>query len=299
MIIMDILIVSNTTKNNYSCIKDIIRNNNISFGTIDTYADQIKEFEYVIAGREPYTSEILSESNLKVISRCGHGTDAIDNDYCSKNGIKVLDARGALDDTMADITIGYIIMSLRRLCSIDTMTRRDGWMPLIGNDLTGKTVGIIGLGGIGTAVAKRLQCFRTNTLFYDIDRNKHHDYEYAKFLSLDELYKRSDVITLHCDLNKGNKNMIDRNVFEKMKDGSLLINTARGGLVDTTELRFAIIRKDIHAVLDVYPEEPLNDSLLRKIKNIILGSHSACYSIEGQKKLAIKAAENMIGVLNG
>jgi phosphoglycerate dehydrogenase-like enzyme len=162
--------------------------------------------------------------------------------------------------------------------------------------LTGKTVGIIGLGGIGTAVAKRLKGFKTNTIFYDIAKNKQINYPYAKFVSRNYLLSNSDIITLHCDLNDSSRNLINKNNLDIMKDDVIIINTARGEIVDLNALIDGIkVNKVGYAALDVYPEEPLPIySNIRNSKNVLLGSHTACSSVEGQKKLAIKAINNLL-----
>lgn len=297
---MKILIVSNTTKNNYESVRDKLKNHEIYFADVKDYKTKIKDFEYVIAGREEYTSNVLEKAKkLKIISRCGHGTDAIDKSYCKRHEIKVLDARGALDDTMADVTIGYMIMALRRLKEIDAGTREEGWKTILGNDLTKKIVGIVGLGGIGTAVAKRLQCFKTKTLFYDIDRNKQHDYQYAKFVGLNELLKNSDIVTIHCNLNDSSKRMINKKTLSIMKKTSILINTARGPIVDIFHLKEALDEGKIsYAVLDVYPVEPLpKNENIREAKNVLLGSHTTCYSEEGQRNLSTTAVENLLNAI--
>jgi len=294
---MRILIVSNTTKNNYDSVKDKLERYYVEFSDRNDYIEKVPEHEYIIAGRERYTKELLEKSNrLKVISRCGHGTDAIDKKTARDKGIKVLDAREALDDTMADVTIGYMIAALRKIVEIDRGVREEGWKTILGNDLTGKTVGIIGLGGIGTAVAKRLTCFKTNTIFYDIDEEKQHGYPYAKFLERDAVFRSSDVLTLHCDLNENSKNMINEKTIPMMKDGVVLVNTARGPMIDLEALSKSLANGKIgYAVLDVYPEEPLpNDHKIRSISNVLLGAHTTCYSEEGQRKLAIKAVDNLL-----
>ncbi len=294
---MKLLIISNTTKNNYDAVKNKLKDHDVHFADTGDYQEKIKDFEYVIAGREGYSPHILENAgNLKIISRCGHGTDAINKTYCKEHGIKVLDARGALDDTMADVTIGYMIMALRKLKEIDEGTRKEGWKPILGNNLTGKTVGIIGLGGIGKAVAKRLQGFKTNTIFYDIDPAKQNDYPYANFVSRDEIFEESDIITLHCDLNSSSHHIINSVTLDAMKKKPVVINTARGNMIFLPSLKEAIDNEKIsYAVLDVYPEEPLpKEHEIRNTKNIIFGSHSTCYSVEGQRALARKAVTNLI-----
>ena len=290
------MIVSNTVKNNYGAVKDKLKNHNVEFASTDEYIEKMASYEYVVAGREKYTKEMLENTKLKVISRCGHGTDAIDKTMANKLGIKVLDARGSLDETVADITIGYMIASLRRIVDIDRDTRSEGWKIILGNDLTGKTVGIIGLGGIGTAVAKRLKGFKTKTFFYDIAPDKQIEYPYANFVSKDYLLRNSDVITLHCDLNESSRNLINKDNLDKMKDGVIVINTASGEMVYLGALVEAAKDGKVgYAALDVYPEEPLPLSAeIRNSKNVLLGAHTACSSVEGQKKLAIKAIDNLL-----
>lgn len=296
---MKILIVSDTTKKYFYVVEEELEGHDIFFANKENYTEKIKEFKYIIAGKEQYTSDILADSKIKIISRCGHGTDNIDKEFAEKMGIKVLDARGSLDDTIADITIGYMIVAMRKLVEIDRGVRKNRWSIIEGHDLTEKTVGIIGLRGIGTAVAQRLKPFRTNTIFYDIDRGKQTDYTYAKFAFLDYIYQNADIITLHCDLNKSSHNMINKKTLGYMKKGVVIINTARGDMIDLDALIDSICTGQVsYAALDVYPDEPLPvNHKIRDTKNVLLGSHSAGSSIEGQRKMVAKAVDNLLNTI--
>jgi D-3-phosphoglycerate dehydrogenase len=252
------------------------------------YIKYVPEVDYIISGREEYPSSLLLKAKKKqFISRCGHGRDNISK----LDGITVMTSKGALNTTLAEITICYILMGLRDVNQLDSDCRRGKWNPEIGNTLKGKIVGIIGYGNIGQEVAKLLTPFDCYILHYDIITNRSN-------CDLNQLLKESDIITLHCDKNETSINMINEETISKMKDGVILINTARGGIVNENDL-IKSINKFKYVVLDVFEKEPLDiRSKLMTYSNILLGIHSANATEEGWKLMAKMAIENVIDYEN-
>ena len=243
------------------------------------YKDYVPKVDYIIAGREEYTLNLLESNKDVVISRCGHGTDNI--------AIKSYDCKGALNTTIAEITIGYMIMTLRNIIQQDKTCRQGVWKPIIGNTLKDHTVGIIGYGNIGKEVAKLLKSFGCTILHYDIVKDKSN-------CRLNTLLSKSDIITLHCDKNLTSVDLIDDYAISSMKDGVILINTARGGIVNEMDL-LKNIKKFKYVVLDVFEKEPLYiNNRLRRQKNILLGCHSANATEEGWRRMTEMAIRNII-----
>jgi len=253
------------------------------YGDKNNYKQLLKDVDYVIAGEEPYTNDTIKGcSRLKLISRCGHGTDNI-----TQNTIPIRDCRGCLDTTIAELTLCYMIMGLRMVKQLDSKCHSGNWERLIGNTLYGKTVGIIGYGGIGSTLGKLLEHMGVKVLHYDIIPCRCN-------CKLDHLLGVSDIITLHCDLNPSSRHIINKNSILRMKKDIVLINTSRGPVIDTGDLliyhrRFRCI------VLDVFEEEPLpTDSGLFGCGNIVFGVHSASNSMEGLEYMAKRSLANIV-----
>lgn len=275
-----VVVVSEVFKNNIDDINtdgfDIILSNK------NTYKTDIVDADYIIAGMEEYNRDTLEKcKNLKMISRCAHGTDNIE-----KGIIPIMNAKGSLDITVAEITIGYILCALRDIMKINEMGKDDTWQRIIGNTLSGKTIGIIGYGGIGRKVSILLESFDVSILHYDIIKNRSN-------VTLDNLLKSSDIITLHCDLNTSSYHMINKESIEKMKDDIILINTSRGKVIKEEDL-INYIDKFKYIVLDVFEEEPPIDNLLLDCHNVIVGMHTASCTEEGLYNMASKAMRNIV-----
>lgn len=246
--------------------------------------------------------------NLKTISNYAVGYDNIDVDTATKKGIMVTNTPGILTDTTADLAFGLLIAISRRIAEGDRFVRDGKWVHawgpkmFIGRDVHGKTLGIIGLGRIGTTVAKRAKGFDMRVLYYDkyrdSEKEKEMDIEYTQ---LENLIKKSDFITLHVPLTDETRHLIGSNEFKKMKKSAYLINTSRGPVIDQEALHQALINKDIAgAALDVFKEEPINpDSPLLKLDNIILTPHIGSASVETRKEMSDTAVKNVIAAIKG
>ena len=250
---------------------------------------------------------ILAGKELRVISTHAVGYNNIDLHAAKEKGIVVTNTPGVLTETTAETAFALMIACARRICESDRWLRTNtfrGWTPtmFLGMDLHKKTLGIIGLGRIGRAVAKRARFgFEMNIIYNDNARDAAFEEEYsAAFASLEDLLRRSDFVSLHTPLNPSTHHLIGAHEFSLMKPTACLINTARGPVVDERALIAALQEKTIFAAgLDVYEEEPFIPQELLALENAVLLPHIGSASIETRSKMSLMAAENIIAVLEG
>lgn len=256
----------------------------------------IKGYEVlVVRSATKVTKEIIESADvLKVIGRAGVGLDNIDLNTAKRKGITVLNTPEATAISVAELTIGLIFASLRGIAFQDRSIRSGTWAKKSkGSELFGKTVGIIGLGRIGTEVAKRLNAFGAQIVAYDPFVK---DSQYARLVPLEELLITSDIITLHLPLNENTKNFINSNRISMMKDGVIMINTSRGGILNEESLIQGLKTGKIKACgLDVYETEPLppNHPLLN-FDQVVLTSHIGAQTVEGQIRAAVDLAQKIV-----
>ena len=251
---------------------------------------------------DPIPATVINQAPLlKVISNMAVGTDNIDVKTCTSRGIPVGHTPGVLTDGTADLTLA-LLLSVSRQLAQSNQDARDGkwssWEPTgwLGRDLKDATVGIVGLGKIGSAVAKRLKPFGCNLIF--TNRSLLPDQEIklnARQVVLDELLTTSDFICLHVPLTKETKGMIDKAAFAKMKRNAILINAARGPVVDTDALYEALESNRILAAgLDVTDPEPLpSDHLLYQLSNCFITPHIGSATVNTRKVMAGIAIRNL------
>ncbi len=248
------------------------------------------------------TKEVLKAAKrLKVIVVHGVGVDHIDLEAAKELGIKLINTPEALTNAVAEFTVGMIFSLIKRIPQADKAVRRGEWhrkfSDLIGIDLAGKTVGIIGLGRIGSAVARMLKPFNARLIYYSPRRKYDLEEELGiEFKPLHELLRESDLISIHATLTKETYHMISYEEFELMKDGIYIINTARGAIIDEeafiAHLKAGKIRG---AALDVFEIEPLpEDSPLLDFENLILAPHLAASSIDALRKMAVEVAKRTL-----
>ncbi len=246
--------------------------------------------------------------NLKVISTYSVGFDHIDIDAATKRGIYVTHTPGVLTDAVAEFTVGLLLAITRRIVEADAVVKNGKWDKpwnpyfLTGPELKGKTLGIIGLGRIGRAVAKKVKGFEMKVIYYDVYRNEKAEKELGvEYVDLETLLKTSDFVSLHVPLLKETYHMIGEKELKLMKPTAYLINTARGAVVDTDALVKALKEGWIAgAALDVFEQEPLPpDHPLTKLDNVILAPHIASATIEARQRMAELAANNLVAVLKG
>lgn len=249
---------------------------------------------------------INSEPKLKMISSYAVGYNNIDIKAATKRGIPVSNTPGVLTDATSDMAWALLFSVARRIVEADKFTRAGkfkGWGPMLmhGQDVTNKTLGVVGAGRIGTAFALKSKGFNMNVLYVDEKKNETLEKEVnAKKVTFDELIKKSDFISLHVPLIPSTHHLIGEKELEMMKKNAVLINTSRGPVVDEQALVFALKEKQIFgAGLDVYEHEPEITEELKKLDNVIIQPHSASATIETRTKMAVMAAENMVAGLKG
>jgi D-3-phosphoglycerate dehydrogenase len=248
------------------------------------------------------TPEIIDAAqNLKVIARAGSGLDNVDRAAATKKGIVVMNTPGGNTITTAEHTIALIV-SLARLIPQATMSMKSGkWekKKFMGVELFNKTLGIIGIGNIGSQVAQRMQGFDMNVIAFDpfLSEDKAKTMGVGK-VDLEELFTRSDFITIHTPLTNETKNLINKNTIKKMKPGVRIINCARGGIVSEKDLYEALVEgKVAGAALDVLEKEPPQDNPLVALDNVITTPHLGASTREAQENVAIAVAEQVVDYL--
>ncbi|MDQ6722152.1 MAG: 2-hydroxyacid dehydrogenase [Candidatus Dormibacteraeota bacterium] len=241
----------------------------------------------------------------KLIQQAAVGFDTIDHRAAAELGIPVANAAGYNKEAVADWTVMAMLALVRNSFWGDRQLRAGRWGPddrmrneMIGRDLGAMTVGIIGLGNVGSAVARRLGAFGSRIVFTDVDRK---ELAGAEQVDLETLLRRSDVICVHTPLDVDTKALIDAQALARMKPGSFLVNAARGPIVDEQALVEALETRHLAgAALDVFEIEPLPpDSPLRALENVVLAPHVGGATIEADARLDEMVGENLLRVLDG
>jgi len=257
----------------------------------------------VIASMDKFTAEVIGSpaaANLKLISRWGVGYDAIDIAAATRHGIIVAYTPGMLNETVADCAFALLLTLARRIHLGHMGMIQGEWNPAWGNDVFGKTLGVLGCGRIGQAVARRASGFNMRLLGYDVAPQEQARKLGIEFVSLDELLAQSDFVSLHSALTPENRGLLGEAQLRRMKPSAYLINTARGALVDEGALLRALEEKRIAgAALDAFSVEPLPpDHPLRKAPNILLTPHLASFARETGERVSMASAEAVIQVMN-
>jgi glyoxylate reductase len=256
---------------------------------------------------DPIDREVInSEPKLKMIANYAVGYNNIDVKAATEKGIPVSNTPDVLTDTTAEMAWALLFSVARRTVEGDRFTRAgkfNGWAPLLmlGQDISNKTLGVVGTGRIGTAFALKSKGFNMEVLYFDENRNEKLEKELgAKKVDLSTLLKESDYVSLHVPLIDATHHMIGEKELQLMKKNAILINTSRGPIIDEKVLVKALKEKRIFgAGLDVYEQEPIIEKELLALDNVVLQPHSASATTETRTKMAIMAAENMMAGLSG
>ena len=251
----------------------------------------LKNVDYVIAGTEIYNKKILeTANNLKIIFRFGSGIDNIDIDYCKKNNIKIKKIKIDLSTSVAELSLSLILNIIKKIEIFNSELKKGVWKKRTNNLLSGKTLGIIGFGKVGKKLVKITKGFQLKYIYYDIKKQK----TKIEYNNLKDVFKKSDIISIHQSFIKNNFNYINKIYFNIAKKNLILINTSRGDVINENDL-FNFLKKNdnAYAGLDVYQVEPYYDKL-SKIKNIILTPHIGSYSIETR----IKMERDVLNLIN-
>ena len=253
-------------------------------------------------------SEIIDAAGkeLLVIANYAVGYNNIDVEAATKRGIPVTNTPGVLTETTADLTFALLLGISRRIVESDKFTRAgkfEGWGPMLhlGNDVFGKTLGIIGCGRIGTAVARRaVKGFNMKVLYYNRNRKPELEKELGmEYASKEEICEKADYISLHVPLTEETEYLFGKKEFEMMKKTAYLINTSRGPVVNEEELVEALKGKKIAgAALDVYEKEPEVHPGLLDLDNVIITAHIGTASIETRTEMGMMVARNLLAAIN-
>jgi glyoxylate reductase len=256
---------------------------------------------------EKINDELLRVApKLRIASNVAVGYDNIDVDACTKRGVVATNTPGVLDETTADFAWTLLMAVARRLAEGEQLARSGNWRgwnldQLCGTDVWGKTLGLVGFGRIGRAVARRASGFQMKVLYTDAVRASEEIEKSvnAKFCDLNTLLAESDFVSLHVPLLPETRGLLDGPKFYRMKPTSFLINTSRGPVVDEAALVAALEAKKIAgAALDVYENEPFIHPGLKR-PNVVLAPHLASASVETRTKMAVMAAENVVALFKG
>ena len=270
--------------------------------TEDELIPLLRDCDGFLAGLDFITEKVLDECpHLKVISRYGAGYDRVDIEAAKKRGIIVTNTPGVNSQAVAELTFGLIISLARKIPSLDASTKSGGWVRNVGMELNEKTLGILGLGAIGKILAKCGQGFGMNVIAYDpyIDLS-YCEENHIKSCLFEELTTASDVISLHMPLNDETYHIIGRDAFEKMKDGVIVVNTSRGGIIDEDAAIEALKSGKLGGLgLDAFEEEPPKDTNLFGFDNVITTPHTGAHTKEAIDNMALNSIKNLIDVLSG
>jgi len=244
---------------------------------------------------------------LKIIANCAVGYDNIDVDYAREKGVLVTNTPGVLTETTADLTWALIFSVARRIPQADVFTRAKmyhGWeLDLyLGREVTGKCLGIIGMGRIGKAVASRARAFSMEVVYNDPHRLSQEDEDRyrSSWLPLEDLLRKADIVTLHTSLSPETTHLISADRLRLMKREGILVNVSRGPVVDELALAEALEQKTIWAAgLDVYEREPEIEERLFSLDNIVLLPHIGSATFETRIRMATMAAKNLVQGLSG
>ncbi len=266
----------------------------------------VKDADAIIVRSKPKVTRRVIESapKLKVIARAGVGLDNIDLEAAKERGIKVVNSPAASSRSVAELAIALVFNVARKIAFADRKMREGIWAKkqCVGIELEGKTLGIIGFGRIGYQIAKIAKALGMKVLLYDPYPNEERAKEVGgKFVDLETLLRESDVVTLHVPLVEATYHMINEERLKLMKKTAILINAARGAVVDTKALVKALEEGWIAgAGLDVYEEEPLpKDHPLTKLDNVVLTPHIGASTVEAQMRAGVQVAEQIVEILKG
>ncbi len=262
----------------------------------------LQECEGYIAGLDYVTRKVMDACpKLKVISRYGVGYDRVDIEAAKEKGIIVTNTPGVNAEAVGELTFGLIHSITRKIPYLHEQTKAGMWTRLTGTELKGKTIGIMGLGAIGKVVARCAKGYDMNVIAYDPYINT----EYCEkngigIKTFDELISESNFISLHLPLNDQTRHMINSDTIAKMQDGTIIINTSRGGIVDEEAAYQAIKSGKLGGLgLDAFETEPPELSPLFEVNNVVVTPHTGAHTKEATENMAYTSIKNLVDVLSG
>jgi glyoxylate reductase len=270
----------------------------VEIGAVEARRDDVEAL--IVAGDTVDDSVLDLLPSLKLVANYGVGYDNVDAEACRARGVAVTNTPGVLDAATADLTIALLLAVRRRVVEGDALVRSGRWgtswseSPFLGRDLSGATLGIVGLGRIGAAVAKRALAFDMRVVFH---RRSHTDD--PGYRELDDLLHEADVVSLHTPLTAETKGLISRERLALIRDGATLVNTARGAIVDEDALVAELVSGRISAALDVFVHEPQVPDALLTLPNVVLAPHIGSASVETRAAMTRIVVDNVLALTRG
>lgn len=280
------------------------------FDNVDALVEASRNFDGLLTMlSNPVTRDVLaSATRLKVIANYAVGYNNIDLDAAREFGIQIANTPGVLTESTAEIALSLLLSVARRTTEAEQQVRNhqfDGWHPtgFLGLELYGATLGIIGMGRIGQAFARKAHACGMNILYHNrnrIDEEKEAELQAVYMPDLDRMLKEVDALSIHCPLTEQTRHLIDKRKISLMKNHALIINTSRGPVIDETALVQALTQEEIGgAGLDVYEHEPAVHPELYKTRNTVLLPHIGSATFTSRRAMGNLSADAIIGVLTG
>ena len=257
------------------------------------------DIEGLLAANEPVPLDLLPR--LRVVANFGVGYDRVDVEACAARGVVVTNTPGVLDDATADLAFALILAARRQVVEGDRFVRSGGWSGSwsegsLAEEVTGATLGIVGLGRIGSAVARRARGFDMRVLY---TRRLRAGSDLGEFRELDALFAESDIVTIHAPLTEETSGMVDGRRLALLRDGACLVNTARGEIVDEEALVRELVSGRIRAALDVFAHEPEVPRELLDLPNVVLTPHLGSATRQTREAMTRLAVDNLLAVGRG
>jgi glyoxylate reductase len=272
----------------------------VEIGTLEARRDDV---EALVAPGERIDDAVLDRfPALRLVANYGVGYDQVDVAACRARGVEVTNTPGVLDAATADLAFALLLATRRRLVEGDDLVRSGRWgtswsqAPMLGREVTGSTLGIVGLGRIGRAMARRAHGFDMRVLYH---QRRPSDDASLEYRTLDELMRESDVVSIHAPLTPETKGLISRERLALLRDGATLVNTARGALVDEDALVEELVSGRISAGLDVFVHEPAVPEALFALANVVLTPHIGSGTVETRAAMTRVVVDNLLAAERG
>lgn len=270
-------------------------------------AEELKKLicgvDALIAGLDEVSQEVIEAGapSLKIIARNGAGYDKVDLETAKRLGVAVTTTPAMNSIAVAELAASLMTGLSRQVHVMDATIRNGSWSRVLGHELYGKTIGVLGTGAIGSHLIRICHGFGMDVLAYDLyPKQELVDRYDVKYTNLDEIYQKSDYLSLHLPASAQTHQMINRESIHKMKSSIYLINTARGDLINEEDLYDALKERRIRgAGLDAFTKEPLTDSRFYTLENVLMTPHSGAYTAESVEQTLVTAAEEVLRVLAG
>lgn len=262
----------------------------------------LQDCDGYLAGLDSISADVLERCpKLKAISRYGVGYDRVDLKAAEKQRVVVTNTPGVNAEAVGELAFGMMMSLSRSLTKLDASTKTNGWIRSTGKELYGKRIGIVGLGAIGKVVARCAGGFAMEVFAYDPYMNESYASAHGiRSVSFDELIRQCDYISMHLPLNEETYHMINKETFSKMKDGVILINASRGGIIDEAAAQEALESGKLGGLgMDAFETEPPLNSPLFAYENVLATPHTGAHTKEATENMAALATENLIKVLRG